>query len=172
MHTRAVNAAAGVLLAAMEQGRQIPTSLAIALDSAGLLNSPEHAAEHERLLTERHETNEALSDIAVELRERETSPLTVYRASHDSIVMGLYTTAAEARKHCEAAVRSEHAETTTVKLWWREDEDTVDQPEDGEAELIEQVKSAVVPGPGLTRPTGYIVTPLEVASAFDPDADE
>lgn len=44
MRTRAVNAAAGVLQAAMEQGRQTPTGLAIALDSARLLNSPEHAA--------------------------------------------------------------------------------------------------------------------------------
>ena len=49
MHTRSVNAAAGVLLAAMEQGRQTPTGLAIALDSARLLNSPEHAAEFQRL---------------------------------------------------------------------------------------------------------------------------
>jgi hypothetical protein len=72
MHTRAVNAAAGVLLAAMEQGRQIPTSLAIALDSAGLLNSPEHAAEHERLLTERHETNEWVEDAAKALRMNQT----------------------------------------------------------------------------------------------------
>lgn len=68
MHTRAVNAAAGVLLAAMEQGRQIPTSLAIALDSAGLLNSPEHAAEHERLLAERHSTNESVDEAARALR--------------------------------------------------------------------------------------------------------
>lgn len=44
MQTRAINAAAGVLQAAMEQGRQTPTGLAIALDSARLLNSPEHAA--------------------------------------------------------------------------------------------------------------------------------
>ena len=43
MHTRAVNAAAGVLLAAMENGRQTPTGLAIALDAACLLNPPEHA---------------------------------------------------------------------------------------------------------------------------------
>ena len=49
MKTRAVNAAARVLAAAMEQGRQTPAGLAIALDSAGLLNSPEHAAEFERL---------------------------------------------------------------------------------------------------------------------------
>src|SRR5690606_33382616 len=44
MQTRAVNAAAAVLLASMERGRQTPTGLAIDLDSARLLNSPEHAA--------------------------------------------------------------------------------------------------------------------------------
>jgi hypothetical protein len=49
MNTRAINAAAGVINAAMQQGKQLPASLAIALDSAGLLNSPEHAAEFERL---------------------------------------------------------------------------------------------------------------------------
>lgn len=106
------------------------------------------------------------------IAELEAVPTTVFRASHDSIGMGLYTTAAEARKHCETEVRREHAETSTVKLWWREDEDTVDQPEDGEQELWETVKSAVVPGPGLTRPTGYVVTPLEVSSEYDAEADE
>ncbi|MFH9977905.1 hypothetical protein ACH4ND_01330 [Streptomyces sp. NPDC017179] len=49
MNTRAVNAAAGVIAAAMQQGKTIPASLAIALDSARLLNSPETAAEFERL---------------------------------------------------------------------------------------------------------------------------
>lgn len=49
MIARNVNAAAGVIAAAMEQGKQLPASLAIALDAAGLLNSPEHAAEFERM---------------------------------------------------------------------------------------------------------------------------
>lgn len=121
---------------------------------------------------ERHKTNESLDDAVQALRAREKSPLTVYRASHDSIPMGLYTTAAEARKHCETEVQREHAETTEVSLWWREDEDTVDQPEDGEQELWETVRSKVVPGPGLTRSTGYVVTPLEVAAAYDEEAAE
>ncbi|MGI5443355.1 hypothetical protein ACQEV4_40275 [Streptomyces shenzhenensis] len=51
MNTRAVNAAAGVITAAMQQGRQTPAGIAIALDSARLLNSPEHAAEHEQVRT-------------------------------------------------------------------------------------------------------------------------
>lgn len=49
MTTRAVNAAAGVILAAMQQDRRTPTGLAIALDSACLLDSPEHAAEVAKL---------------------------------------------------------------------------------------------------------------------------
>lgn len=51
MIARAVNAAAGVLTAAMTQGKQTPAGLAIALDAAGLLNSPEHAAEVDRMRT-------------------------------------------------------------------------------------------------------------------------
>jgi hypothetical protein len=131
------------------------------------------------LLEERHSTNESLTLAAEALRENRdrlaklaTAQPVIFRAAHDSIVMGYYTSAAEARKHCEAYVRREHAKTTEVQLWWHEGEDTVDQPEFGEAELIEHVKSTVVPGPGLNRPTGYVVTPIEVSSAFDPDADE
>lgn len=52
MNCRAINAASGVILAAQQQGR-IAAGIALALDAAGLLNSPEHAAEHERLRTER-----------------------------------------------------------------------------------------------------------------------
>lgn len=47
--TRAINAAAGVIHAAMQQGKTLPQTIAYALDSAGLLNSPETAAELEHL---------------------------------------------------------------------------------------------------------------------------
>lgn len=103
-------------------------------------------------------------------REGESTPqpaeLTVYRASHESIVMGLYTTAAAAREHCETYARNEHIGDGELALWWREDEDTVDQPEEGTAELIESTH------PHYSRPTGYVVTPLTVASAYDEEADE
>jgi len=121
----------------------------------------------------RHATTcvEALAD---EIREKATPAgatatptLTVYRASHDAIVMGLYTTAAAAREHCEAEVRREWStRVTDLKLWWREDEDTVDQPEPGEMELIEST------APHYSRPTGYVVTPLEVASEYDEEDGE
>jgi hypothetical protein len=169
MRTRAVNAAAGVLLAAMEQGRQIPTSLAIALDSAGLLNSPEHAAEHERLLAERHETNEWVEDAAKALRanqariaELEAAPTEVYRAEHpdSGITLGHYGTAAAAREHCEEMERRSWPTGTTLDFDWIEDD------EDRIAELV------VTAGQNEESATGYLVTALEVPSVFDPDADE
>ena len=43
--TRAINAAAGVIHAAMQQGKTLPVAYAYALDSACLLNSPELADE-------------------------------------------------------------------------------------------------------------------------------
>lgn len=84
----------------------------------------------------------------------------VYRASHDSIVMGLYTTAAAARAHCEAEERRSWGETSApTNFDWIEDE------EDGVAEMTAFVG-------GEERTTGYVVTPLEVAAAYDPDGDE
>ncbi|MEU0808738.1 hypothetical protein [Streptomyces sp. NPDC005970] len=82
--------------------------------------------------------------------------LTIYRASHDSIVMGLYTTAAAARAHCEADMRWD---LPSVPLDWIEDE------EDGVAELVAAVGEE-------ERPTGFVVTALEVASEYDEEADE
>lgn len=82
--------------------------------------------------------------------------LKVFRASHESIVMGLYTTAEAAREHCEA---QERRDQPTAELDWIEDE------EDGVAELVATVD-------GEEKPTGYVVTALEVSSAYDPDGDE
>ncbi|MEU3620646.1 hypothetical protein ABZ725_51680 [Streptomyces sp. NPDC006872] len=81
---------------------------------------------------------------------------TVYRAEHDSIVMGLYMTAAAAREHCETLIRRD---IPGAALDWIEDE------EDGVAELVAAFGED-------ERPTGYIVTSLEVASRYDAEADE
>jgi hypothetical protein len=114
------------------------------------------------LEAERHSTNEALDDAVQELRARredeaaEVPPLTVFRASHDSIVMGLYATAAEARKHCETELLREWPNSL---LDWIEDE------EDGVAELVAETAD------GETT-TGYVVTLLEVSSEYDEEADE
>ncbi|MEV6833567.1 hypothetical protein AB0N17_03390 [Streptomyces sp. NPDC051133] len=267
MNTRRVNAAADVICRAMENGRRVPAAMAVALESAQMLMSPEKAAEYERLqarvdeverkytfdtaelkrqlesarvdgerliraeqrraeLEAVHATHrkddqseiERLRAQVAELerriaaeecrcpepaplcqgcrckchaeqvtasvdkltrllaptqapREGEAAPLVVFRASHDAIVMGHYTSAAEARKHCETEMRREYDESTKVSLWWREDEDTVDQPEDGEAELYAHVTPSGMDR-GRTWRTGYVMTPVEVASEYDPDGDE
>jgi hypothetical protein len=107
-----------------------------------------------------------LLEAQAELDTIDAGDLTVYRASHESIVIGHYTTAAAAREHCQAYVEREHHGKGELRLWWREDEDTVDQPEEGPAELIERI------GAGPVNPTGYLVIPVTVAAAYDPDGDE
>jgi len=69
MNARSINAAAGVVQAAWKQGRRTAAGIALALDSAGLLMSPEVAAELARLREERHSTNESVSEAAEALRE-------------------------------------------------------------------------------------------------------
>jgi hypothetical protein len=93
--------------------------------------------------------------------EATPADLTVYRASHDSIVMGLYTTATEARAHCVAEERRAWAKGESTVFDWIEDED------DGVAELV------TVTEDGETETvTGYVVTALTVAAAYDEEADE
>lgn len=87
------------------------------------------------------------------------TPLTIYRAQHDSIVMGLYTTAAEARKHCESVERRAWAKFENPSFGWIEDD------EDGVAEMTVWVG-------GEECPNGYVVTALEIASKYDEEADE
>ncbi|MEU0427875.1 hypothetical protein ABZ235_30575 [Streptomyces canus] len=88
----------------------------------------------------------------------ETLP-TVYRASHDSIPMGLYITAAAAREHCESEERRSWSTSEKPTFDWIEDE------EDGVAEM-----TTFVGGEECT--TGYVVEALEVASEYDEEADE
>lgn len=102
-------------------------------------------------------------------REGESTPqpaeLTIYRASHESIVMGHYTTREAAREHCEALQRRELAEGAF--LGW--------VPDDGSDKAPEEL-SVFGPGHDDDGPdedcTGYVVTPLEVASEYDEEADE
>lgn len=256
MRTQLVATAADVISRAMQQGRTLPAALAVALESAQLLQSSDTAAEFEKLLrwhdedgkaideairlrddlrariatleadreandheyeqatariaaleNERHTTNEALSDAAEHLRRQrdridvlekaavegraalasfcsdhedpgtaalgalyllqqatsgtpmqpgETVPK-VYRASHDSIVMGLYLTAAEARKHCETEERRAESHESTFD--WIEDD------EDGVAELVAETVFG-------EEETGYVVTALEIAAEYDAGADQ
>ena len=192
-----------VIVAAWQQrGAKDPaTAAAQALESAGLLMSPEKAAELDalrvrvaeleaaaygdaevRLLSPVEQVRHLHDCVAAQLSradtldrlcreqraradaaetrvaELEAAPRTAFRASHDSIVMGLYTTAAEARKHCEAEERRSWATFEKPRFDWAEDE------EDGVAEMTAWVG-------GEAAETGYEVTALEIASEYDEEAD-
>ncbi|WP_335936664.1 hypothetical protein [Streptomyces sp. PTD5-9] len=95
-----------------------------------------------------------------ETSEEARAGLTVYRAEHDAIVAGLYTTAEAAQQHCEALVSREYPDTVALFFEW-----CVDDADPAGLEL-----DICVDGDRLS--TGYTVTPLEVATAYDPDADE
>ncbi|MFF5589684.1 hypothetical protein [Streptomyces hygroscopicus] len=97
---------------------------------------------------------------AVQGEPAQPAELTIYRASHDTIPMGLYATAAAARAHCEAEERRSWPQNTGLTFDWIEDE------EDGVAELT------VLAGQNEESITGYVVTALTVASEYDAEADE
>jgi hypothetical protein len=147
VNARLVNSAAGVVHAALKQNRTA-AGIALALDSAQLLLTPEMTADLKRL-QER-------------VAELEAAPTTVYRAEHpdSGITLGHYSTEAAARAHCEATERRSWPSGTTLAFDWIEDD------EDRVAELV------VVAGQNEESTTGYIVTALEVPSEYDPDADE
>ncbi|WP_416975607.1 hypothetical protein [Streptomyces sp. 4F14] len=88
--------------------------------------------------------------------EPEAPALTVYRAQWDSIPLDFYTTPDAARAHCETHARRDLPDAAF---------DWVTDPDDGVAELVATVD-------GEQGPTGYEVTPLEIASEYDEEADE
>lgn len=91
-------------------------------------------------------------------REGESTPgLVVYRASHESLILGHYLGRAEARRHCETLMRREVG--AEAFLGWVPDHGGGDAPE--ELCLGLDVEC-----------TGYLVTPVEVASEYDEGADE
>ncbi|MCX4676747.1 hypothetical protein OG413_15790 [Streptomyces sp. NBC_01433] len=87
--------------------------------------------------------------------------LTVYRAEHETIPLGTYTTEGAARAHAESALSCEYAADRTVMYDWIGDEDDPEAPR----ELVAQVDG------GDEQYTGYIVVPVAVAAAFAPDAE-
>lgn len=182
MNTRLVNTAADVILAALTQNRTA-ASIAMALDSARLLQSPETAADHAQLQDdiagaclarwEEEQDNARLRwawasarrdrrALRARVAELEAVPTTVYRAEHpdSGITLGHYGTAAAARAHCEAMERRSWPTGTTLAFDWIEDD------EDREAELV------VVAGQNEESTTGYLVTALELDSEYDEEADE
>lgn len=129
------------------------------------LAGPKYNGSSRNLLTARLDERDA-REIRQQLDAVFPQAQVIYRASHESIVMGLYATAAAAREHCEDVARRERpVSVADLRLFWREDEDTVNQPEDGEAELIDGT------APHASRPTGYVVTPLTAAAEYDPEAE-
>lgn len=114
-------------------------AMAERLHDAGLILTPEKAA------------------------ELAAAPRVIYRAEHDSIALGLYTTAAEARAHCVAEERRSwvSGDGESLVFDWIEDE------EDGVAELV-----TVAEDGEPETVTGYVVTALEVATEYDEEADQ
>jgi hypothetical protein len=180
MNTKLVNSVAGVINAALTQNRTA-AGIALALESAQLLMSPEKAAELVALRNDALNMRGALSpngfprrvpmplgkDLAPVIEwlldrvdELEAALGTVYRAEHESIVMGYYRTREAARDHCMTVARRE---TPGASLEWRTDEPTEDDSPEELFDLGDRDKPFGI---------GYIVTPLEVPAEYDPDADE
>ncbi|MFE9381097.1 hypothetical protein [Streptomyces sp. NPDC006855] len=148
-----------VLIALARGLREQPTGARLldGLDELGEAAVCEDAA----AMTEWADALAALVGIDDALGAAATAPLTVYRAEHETIRVGHYTTEAEARRHCEALISNEYPADTALFFDWMGDED---DPE-GPRELV--VQSAQEDA----LPTGYVVVPLDVADAYDPDAE-
>lgn len=101
-------------------------------------------------------------DAAGLLKTPERPPATVYRAEHDAIVMGLYTTREAAREHCMTVARRD---SKGAALEWIPDEPSED-------DSPEELRNLGFGPDDEWFGTGYVVTPLEVASQYDEEADE
>jgi hypothetical protein len=110
------------------------------------------------LLTDHEETRKKATASAATA----TPELTVYRASHDSIVMGLYATREAAREHCETEERRSWLTGSSITFAWIPDDSDPLSPEE----------LSVFAGQNEESVTGYVVTPIEVASEYDAEADE
>ncbi|MBP2583350.1 hypothetical protein J3A78_003828 [Streptomyces sp. PvR006] len=87
-------------------------------------------------------------------------PFFVYRAAYDGIPMGLYTTAAAARAHCEDTCRDDLGRDRDLTFDWLADE----------SEPLDPTELVVTVGPVETT-THYTVTAVEVAAEYDPEAE-
>ncbi|MBL1100096.1 hypothetical protein [Streptomyces coffeae] len=100
----------------------------------------------------------AMADKAEPAGETTGQPaeLTVYRASHESITFGHYVTREAAREHCETLVRREDP---NAEIAWTDEDD-------GVQDLTLHVNGE------FQDWSGYVVTALTVAAAYDEEADE
>ncbi|WP_405676848.1 hypothetical protein OG292_19615 [Streptomyces sp. NBC_01511] len=110
---------------------------------------------------------ETAAGVEKDTREGESTPLivywAVYQALGQAIPLGWYKTPEAARAHCETTFRFDSPALVTLDLDWIGDESEPLDP----WELV-----AAVGGGGDEQPTGYVVTPIEVASTYDADGDE
>ena len=112
MNTRAINSAAGVILAALEQDRT-PAGIALALEAAGLLMSPEAALDLASVSTDAV----ALLDQAVVELKREHEESARLRSELESArVDGLRLMRAEQRRAELEAVLSTHRKDDQAKI--------------------------------------------------------
>ncbi|MFF7012262.1 hypothetical protein ACFY9Y_22300 [Streptomyces fimicarius] len=148
-----------VLIAVARGLREQPTGARLldGLDELGEAAVCEDAT----AMTEWADALAALVGVDEALGEAATAPLTVYRAEHETIRVGHYTTETAARRHCEALISDEHPADRSLSFDWIGDEDDPEEPR----ELVVQVDG------GDEVLTGYVVVPLSVAVAYDPDAE-
>ena len=147
------------------------TEAAQALEDTCQLLDPEVAAELERLRARVADLEAGLPAMQKALfraldrvAELEAAPKTVFRASHESIVMGRYDNRQAAMDHVHATLANEEGGDVTARVIWRADDPEADEPV-WECWLFDADMAD-------DQPTGYVVTPLEVASKYDEEADE
>ncbi|MEW2351487.1 SPOR domain-containing protein [Streptomyces sp. NPDC006684] len=108
-----------------------------------------------------------LLDAEARVAELEAAPTLVYRADHSDsgIVLGTYSSREAAATHCETVARREGS--TGLVSWVPEDGSHM-SPEELTFFDVECCDGDDVP---VQTCTGYVVTPVEVASEHDEEAD-
>lgn len=122
----------------------------------------------EWLAADRDARRRQVNELQARVAELEAAPTVVYRAEHpdSGIVLGTYSNREAAVAHCEALATREGA--TGLVSWVPDDSDAL-SPEELTYFDVEYCDGDDVPSQTCT---GYVVTPLEVASAYDPEAEE
>ncbi|MEV0114633.1 hypothetical protein AB0H77_15475 [Streptomyces sp. NPDC050844] len=93
--------------------------------------------------------------------ETEPTVAYVYRAAWHTTPLGTYANQAAARKHCEADAKNNQADPAGVSFDWLGDDSAPDDP----YELLLTID-------GSEEATDYTVTRVEVATEYDPEADQ
>ncbi|MFJ9979651.1 hypothetical protein [Streptomyces cyaneofuscatus] len=158
--TMSVRAARTTVLVAIARAlREQPTGAQLldGLDELGEASVCEHAGD----VAAWADSLASLAGVDDALGAAAARPLTVYRAEHETIPLGTYSTEAAAREHAEAAQFASYGAAEPVLFFdWIGDEDD-EQPR----ELVVQVDG------GEEQYTGFVVVPVPVSYAYDPDAE-